>query len=149
MRVTQSGSSAFIPVDAGYCHELSAAFDRDPAMGLLDRVELRIEGVTGNLPVPLAVYLGLPVGADPASQSENLGGTLGLYGLRQASAMQADGKVGRGMGFSLDVTHVFIRTRLAGPPTPTVIRVSVMPNKPLPDQVAITIGRMSFIHVRE
>lgn len=53
------------------------------------------------------------------------------------------------MGFSLDVTRVFKELRLAGPPAPAAIRVSIVPYRPIPEEARVTIGKMSFFYVFE
>ena len=57
----------------------------------------------GQIGGVLGVYINLPEGEKPGQHPELLAGSVGLFGLRQASA--PDGKHGgKGMNFTLDIT---------------------------------------------
>ena len=145
--VASDGNESLIPVNPKCCRALITVLNENSIMELHGHIYLRLESIIGDHPTMLNVYLGLPDGAKPADHPENLGGSIGLYGLRQASEKLENGEGGQGLGFSLDVSQIFKGLRLAGPPAPATIRVTVVPYRPIPEQARITIGKMSFFHV--
>jgi len=146
--VTSTGAASLVPLDPAACRALIAALDKPSKTELRGHVYLRLESITGDHPTVLNVYVGLPENANPAEHPEHRAGSIGLYGLRQAS-MKQKSEGGKGMGFSLDVTRVFKELRLAEAPAPAAIRVNIVPYRPMPGQARITIGKMSFFHVCE
>lgn len=147
--VVSAGAESLVPIDSAACRALIAALDGTSSPEPRGQVYLRLESITGDHPTVLNVYVGLSEGASPAEHPEYFAGNIGLYGLRQASRKQATGEGGKGMGLSLDVTKVFKNLRLAGPPVPAAIRVSIVPYRPMPTKAQITVGKMSFLHVMD
>jgi tyrosinase len=147
--VASKGTGSLVPIDPAACRGLMAARQKTFTTEIHGHIYLRLESITGDYPTVLNVYVGLPDGAAPAEHPEHLGGSIGLYGLPQASRKRENGEGGQGMGFSLDVTRVFKELRLAGPPAPAAIRVSIVPYRPIPEEARVTIGKMSFFYVVE
>jgi tyrosinase len=109
-----------------------------------DRVFLELENVRGtqNASV-LSVFINLPAGADPRDHPELLAGSVGLFGLRQAS-VPGGGQVGQGLSFSLEITSIVDALHLEDQLNQDALQVTVVPSRPLPDQAPITIGRISI-----
>jgi len=109
-----------------------------------DRVFLRLENVRGtqNASV-LSVFIDLPPDADPNDHLELLAGTVGLFGLRQASV--PDGSHGgQGLSFSLEITKIVDALHLSDRLNQDSLQVTVVPSDALPDRAPITIGRISI-----
>jgi tyrosinase len=119
---------------------LAAASETAPP----DRVFLRLENIQGtqNAPV-LAVYLNLPPGANPNDHPELLAGSVGLFGLRLASA-PGGRHAGQGLSFTLDITRIVDALHLSNSLNQDSIQVTIVPHRPIPDQAPITIGRVSI-----
>ncbi len=145
--VSANGAFAVLSVAAEACHSLAFEMEKLPETALRGSVILRMEAITGDQPTILEIYLALPEGAAPAAHPEHRLGSIGLYGLTQASVKDQNGAGGQGMGFSLDATELFKRLRLAGPPAPASIRVDVVPYRPMAANAHIRIGKMDLIHV--
>ena len=145
--VVAAGVESLVPIDPAACRALIAALDQISSPEPRGQAYLRLESITGDHPTVLNVYVGLPEGASPTEHPEYLAGNIGLYGLQQASRKQETGGGSKGMSFSLDVTKVFKNLRLAGPPIPAAIRISIVPYRPMPANAQITVGKMIFLHV--
>ncbi len=146
LQLSPTGASVVLPVQPEACRALAAELAARSEADLTGHVYLRLEGITGDQPTLLEVYLALPEGAVAAEHPEHHLGTIGLYGLVQSSMKDKHGGGGQGMGFSLDATCLFKRLRLAGPPVPSGIRVDVVPKQPLAAKGRITIGKMHLLH---
>src|SRR5581483_11472997 len=73
------------------------------------QVVLHVENVTGEKRAPpFGVYLDLPPGDEPQQHPDLRAGSLGLFGLVEASNPAGE-HGGNGMTFSMDVTAVFTR----------------------------------------
>lgn len=149
LQLAPTGASVVLPVRPEACRALAAALEARPGNKPTGHVYLRLEGITGDQPTLLDVYLAVPEGAAAVAHPEHHLGSIGLYGLVQSSMKDERGGAGQGMGFSLDATCLFNRLRLAGPPAPSGIRVDVVPKRPLAEKGRITIGRIHLLHAHE
>ncbi|GEP40874.1 hypothetical protein [Brevifollis gellanilyticus] len=149
LQLAPTGASVVLPVQPEACRALAAALETKSGADPRGEVYLRLEGITGDQPTLLDVYLSVPEGAAAAAHPEHHLGTVGLYGLVQSSMKDKHGGGGQGMGFSLDATCLFKRLRLAGPPVPSGIRVDVIPKRPLPEKGRIIIGKIHLLHAQE
>lgn len=147
LSISSTGAFAVLPVASEVCHSLAVELEKLPETDLRGHVILRLTAITGDQPTVLEIYLALPEGAAPAAHPEHRLGSIGLYGLFQASEKDANGEGGQGMGFSLDATKLFKQLKLAGPPVPSSIRVDVVPYRPMAEKARISIGKMDLIHV--
>ena len=107
-----------------------------------DRVFLRLDNVVGTAGGVLTVYINLPEAAKPGQNEELCAGSVGLFGLRQAS--QKDGKHGgKGMSFTLDITEVVDHLHLNKSFDTDELSVSLLPSSAIPGSAPITVGRIS------
>jgi tyrosinase len=119
---------------------LKAASDAAPP----DRVFLKLENIRGvRDATALSVYINLPAGANPEKHPELLAGTIGLFGLRVASSPNAK-HGGAGLTFSLEITKIVDALHLDGKLHQNSLHVTIVPDKPIPNHVAIVIGRISI-----
>ncbi len=111
---------------------------------LPDRTFLNLENVRGSSDATvLSVYIDLPDDAAPTDHPELLAGTVGLFGLRNAS--RPDSKHGgQGLSFVLEVTDVVDRLHLGNIFSVGDLHIRVVPSRPLPASAQITIGRISL-----
>ena len=109
-----------------------------------DRIFLNLEDVQGtqNATV-LGVYIDLPAGDPPSEHPELLAGSVGLFGLRAASA--PGGKHGgQGLSFTLEITKIVDALHISDQLNANALKVTLVPSKPISEQVPITIGRISL-----
>jgi tyrosinase len=89
----------------------------------------------------LRVYINLPDGADPARHPELLAGSVGLFGVTTASRRdRAHG--GDGFTAVLEITRTIDDLHLNAA-VPDSLSVTVVPRRPLPAALDLTIGRIS------
>lgn len=117
------------------------AVARETAPG---RVLLNLENVRGTADATaLRVYLGLPDGAAPEEHPERLAGSIGLFGVKQASDPDGD-HAGQGITYVLDVSHVIASLNVSGSLSDIALPVTIVPNRPVSDAAGISIGRVSL-----
>lgn len=149
LSLSRTGAATDVRLDSGVRRKISANFAMVKAAAAdtitsPDRIYLNLEGVRGtsNSPV-LSVYVNLPEGAKPSDHPELLAGSVGLFGLRNAS--QKDSKHGgKGMTYMLDITPIVDRLHLSHALDVDSLHVRIVPDKPLPERSPITIGRISL-----
>lgn len=109
-----------------------------------DRVFLNLENIRGtqNATV-LAVYLDAPTGDNPIGHPELLAGSVGLFGLRGASA-PGGRHGGQGLSFTLEITKIVDALHLNNRLNHDALKVTIVPSRPLSERVPITIGRISL-----
>jgi Predicted metal-binding integral membrane protein (DUF2182) len=109
-----------------------------------DRVFLNLENIQGrqNASV-LAVYVDVPAGDKPSDHPELLAGTVGLFGLRAASA-PGGRHGGQGLSFTPEITKIVDALHLTDQLNRDTIAVTIVPSRPPSENVPITIGRISL-----
>jgi tyrosinase len=108
-----------------------------------DRVYLNLENVRGTRDATaLSVFINLPEGSNPADHPELLAGTVGLFGLRRATVASGQ-HVGGGLNFLLDISPIVDQLHLGGALTADALRVTIVPNRAVPDDADVVIGRVS------
>jgi tyrosinase len=118
---------------------LAGADDSEP-----DRVFLNLENVRGPSDATLfQVYVGVPVGEDPADHPELLAGTIAPFGMVKASDPD-DEHAGQGLTFVLEITDIVDELHLSNSFDVDALPVRIVPVNPVPDEQAITIGRISI-----
>jgi tyrosinase len=117
--------------------------------GLLSNVAaspiyLGLENVRGTFDAAiLSAYINLPENAPPSEHRNLLAESVGLYGLRIASVGQ-EGNAGEGLTFIVEITQILSALFASKSLNTEEIRVSILTDRPLPDSVTITIGRVSI-----
>lgn len=108
-----------------------------------DRIFLNLENIRGsNDATVLRIYVNLPKLAKPADHPELLAGTIGLFGVSQASKTD-DAHAGSGITHVLDITRIIDELHLAGDLNLDHLNVRVVPRTPLDERSDVTIGRIS------
>jgi tyrosinase len=145
--VKNSGLQATVQLDSGVRDNLTASLKRASAFAVPDRVVLKLENVKGTGPISvLDVYVNVPAGDRPGDHPDLKAGSVGLFGLRQAT--KQDGPHGGGgLSFRLEITDIVDRLHLADALTTESLNVSVVPHRPIPADSDLTVGRISVHRV--
>lgn len=108
-----------------------------------ERVFLNLENVSGLMDaVVFKVYVG-PPGTDPTGKPEYLAGSVGLFGVSEATA--DDGPHGGdGLTYVLDVTRIVAAMHANQDLDAGQIDVRIVPVQPVPPEAQIKIGRVGL-----
>lgn len=138
------GASTMVQLDRQVWQKVSNSLATASKTSAPDRVYLNVENVRGTHDATaLSIFIRLPEGSDPVEHPELLAGTVGLFGLRRAT--MADGKhVGGGLSFLLDISPVVDRLHLNNAMSADPLRVTIVPNRAVPENAVITVGRVSI-----
>jgi tyrosinase len=141
--VKGTGARAAVRLDTGVRSKVSASLVAASEAAPPDRVFLRLDNVVGTVGGVLGVYINLPEGDKPGQHPELLAGSVGLFGLRQASA--PDGKHGgKGMNFTLEITKAIDQLHLSQSFDLDTLHVNLVPSRAIPGTAPITVGRISI-----
>lgn len=88
----------------------------------------------------LQVYLNLPPGEPPAAAPQQRVDSVALFGLRRASVPDSAGP-GPGLSLLLDVTRLAAGLEAQAP---SALRVSLVPNRPLPPTSDLVVGQIGL-----
>jgi tyrosinase len=114
-----------------------------------DRVFLNLENVRGvDDATILNVYINVPEGDDPAKHPELKAGSIGMFGVSKASAMDGP-HAGNGLTYVLEITHVVDALHLAGKLNVSHLHVSLVPRRPVPNDSPVSIGKISIFRQSE
>jgi len=142
--IGRTGASASVKLDAGVRRKVSASLAQASETAPPDRVYLNLENVRGAHDASvLSVYINLPKGAKPSDHPELLAGSVGLFGLRQASLRDGE-HAGEGLDFVLDITKIVDALHLNHTLDSDSLQVSIVPHREVPDAAQITVGRISI-----
>ncbi len=142
LAMVSAGVRTTVRLDAAVRDKVTASLTDVAGGGTPDRVYLDLENIRGPADgVTLRVYIDLPEGADPADHPERLAGSVGLFGVTAAS--RRDGRHG-GDGYTavLEITRTVDDLHLAGG-LPDGLDVTIVPRRPLPPGMELSVGRVS------
>jgi tyrosinase len=143
--MTGSQASAAVKLDHAVRRKVSSSLQGmagGPAAP--DRIFLNLENVRGlNDATVFNVYINLPEGDDPAKHPELRAGSISLFGVSKASAMDGP-HAGDGLTFVVEITHVIDTLHLAGKLNVDQLHVSLVPRRPVPEGSPVTIGHISI-----
>lgn len=109
-----------------------------------DRIYLKLENVRGAVDsTVLGVFINLPENASAAERQLHFAGSVGLFGIRAASAING-AHSGAGLTFILDISPVIDQMHLQNKLSGENLHVSLLPRQNLPDQTTIEVGRLSL-----
>ncbi|HLZ00847.1 MAG TPA: tyrosinase family protein [Bradyrhizobium sp.] len=145
LSLTGSGASASVHLDHAVRSRVTSSLQGmaggppEP-----DRIFLNLENVRGaNDATVFSVYINVPEGDDPAMHPELKAGSVGLFGLSKASAMDGP-HAGNGLNFTIEITHVVDTLHLRGALNVDQLHVRLVPLKPVPDRTPVSIGHISI-----
>jgi tyrosinase len=144
LSLTGSGASASVQLDHAVRNKVTSSFGMAAGSAEPDRIFLNLENIRGvNDATVLNVYVNVPAGDDPAKHPELKAGSVGLFGLRKASAMDGP-HAGDGLTLVVEITHVIDTLHLRGALNVNELHVSLVPLKPVPDKTPISVGHISI-----
>ncbi|GEP40876.1 tyrosinase family protein [Brevifollis gellanilyticus] len=140
-------SRASVKLDSTVNKKLMSSLSLESTPDQPDQVFLKLEGITGTRGATvLDVFVNLPAGANPAENPQQKAGSVGLFGLKQAS--DKNGKHGgSGLTFSLDITSIVDDLHLGKTLDAGSLDVLLVPYRPLPAGTDIKVGRVSVYRV--
>jgi tyrosinase len=143
LRIGERGTHTSVRLDTGVRRKAVASLTMASATTLPDRAFLKLENVRGTFDATvLDVYVNLPHNEKPDDGGTLLAGDVALFGLRRASVK--DGQhAGEGLTFILDITHIIDQLHLANALDRDSLQVNIVPNRPLPEEAEIQVGRIS------
>jgi tyrosinase len=136
--------STTVTLDREVRDRVSASLAARSLESVPDRVYLNLENVRGTHDATaLSVFINLPEGSNPADHPDLLAGTVGLFGLRRATVASGQ-HVGGGLNFLLDISPIVDQLHLGGALNTDALRVTIVPNRPMPDDSNVVVGRVSI-----
>jgi tyrosinase len=139
-----SGASTVVKLSTDGRRRVAALVGKPSASESSGGVYLGLERIRGTFDAAvLNTYINLPEDARPADHRNLMAESVGLYGLRRASTLQGENK-SPGLTFLLDITQVLIELLAFKSLNSEEIRVSIVPDRPLPDSITIVVGRVSI-----
>ncbi|GLS19919.1 tyrosinase [Labrys miyagiensis] len=141
--VNGAGARAPVRLDTGVRNKVVASLQGASQAAPPDRVLLRLDNVVGKIGGVISVYINMPEGGKPAQFRHLSAGSIGLFGLREASE-PAGKHGGKGMSFTLDITKVIDQLHLGQAFDLDTLYVSLVPSRAIPESTPITVGRISI-----
>lgn len=138
------GARTTVRLDANVRRKVSASLATAAETAAPDRVYLNLENVRGTHDAGvLTVYINLPEGANPKDHPELQAGSVGLFGLGDAS-FEDSKHGGGGLNFVLDITNIVDNLHLNNALDVDSLNVTIVPHRAVPEQSEITVGRISI-----
>ena len=139
-----AGAVTTVALKSDVRRKVTASLAAAPRTGTPDRVYLNLENVRGTHDGSvLSVYVNLKENEKPADHPELLAGSVGLFGITEAS--EPDGKHGgEGLNFVLDITKIADSLHLNNALDVNSLQVRIVPHRAVPDKAEITVGRVSI-----
>ena len=139
-----SGASTVVKLSTDGQRRVAALVGGSSASESSGDVYLGLENVRGTFDAAvLNTYINLPEDARPADHRNLMAESVGLYGLRRASTLQGENK-SPGLTFLLDITQILTELLASKSLNSEKIRVTIVPDRPLPDSITIVVGRVSI-----
>lgn len=132
IKLKSSGARATVKLDSAVRGTMAASLADASEAKLPDRVYLELENVQGD---DDSFILDVSVNQQPA-------GTVGLFGLQQASVTD-DEHGGGGLNFVFDITNIVDNLFLDNTLDLDSLDVRIVPNQTVPDTANIKVGRVS------
>jgi tyrosinase len=148
LEIKGSGAHTVVRLNTDVRHDLVVSRTNTSGGTSRDRVYLISGNIRGTYDATiLNVYINVPEDASPGDHRNLLAGSVGLYGLRRASIQHGEDG-GLGLTFVLDITPILIEQPAAKSPDANEIRVSIVPQRQLPDPTDVVVGRVSIFRQR-
>lgn len=147
LEIRGSGASSVLKLSAEGQRRLSALVGGSSAAESPGGVYLGLENIRGNFDAAvLNTYINLPEGARGADHRDLLAESVALYGLRRATVVRGE-NTGQGLTFLLEITRILTELLASKSLHAEEIRVSIVPDRPLPDSITIIVGRVSIFSI--
>jgi tyrosinase len=157
VRISGDEVSSHVQLDSGMRRKVAASLTpptaaadaiagpvADTPVAAPDRVFLNLENVRGPSDAAIfQVYVGVPDGEAPSDHPELLAGSIAPFGLRKASTPN-DEHAGQGLTFVLEISDIVDHLHLSDSFDVERLPVRIVPMHSVPDDSAITVGRISI-----
>lgn len=144
LEIKGAGAATVVRVSPEGQRKLSALIGGLSAAEPPGGVYLGLESIRGTFDAAvLNTYINLPGDGRPADHRNLRAESVGLYGLRRASIRQGEND-GPGLTFILEISRILMERLASRSINPEEIRVSIIPDRPLPDSITIVVGRVSI-----
>lgn len=128
-----------VRLDRGVSRKLLRSVQAEGPAAEPERVFLNLENVRSLSDATiLDVYVNLPEDADPAEYPERKAGTIGLFGVSEATTSEEHG--GAGLTYVLEITHIIDALNLDA----SALDVRIVPFDDVPEEAQTSIGRVSL-----
>jgi tyrosinase len=142
LEIKGSGAHTIVRLSADAQRKLSARLSETKAA--VAPVYLGLENIRGTFDAAvLTAYINLPENSRPSDHPNLMAESVGLYGLRMASVRRED-NAGEGLTFIVEIIRILTELFASKSLDLEEIRVSILPDHPLPDSVTIRIGRVTI-----
>ncbi|HKS25129.1 MAG TPA: tyrosinase family protein [Thermoanaerobaculia bacterium] len=129
---------ASVALDGAVRRKVVRSMRAEGAAAEPERVFLNLENVRGLSDATiLQVYVNLPENADPSSHPERRAGTIGLFGVSEATTSEEHGQAG--LTYVLEITHMVNALDL----DTNALDVRIVPFDDVPEEAEISVGRVS------
>jgi tyrosinase len=147
LEIKGSGASTVVRLSAERQRRLSALIGEPSGAEWSGGVYLGLEHIRGTFDaVVLNTYINLPEDARAGDHRNLLAESVALYGLRRATVLRGE-NAGQGLTFILEITRILIDLLASKSLKAEEIRVSIVPDRPLPDSITIVVGRVSLFSI--
>ena len=145
LSLTGSGAKTSVQLDHAVRNKVSSSLQgMTGGAPAPDRIFLNLENVRGvNDATVFSVYINVPEADDPARHPELRAGSVGLFGVSKASAMDGP-HAGDGLTFVVEITHVIDTLHLHGALNVNQLHVSLVPRREVPAASPVSIGHISI-----
>ncbi len=143
LRIKGPVTHTVVKLDSGVRRKVIKSLANASEIALPDNIYLKVENVRGSFDAAvLGVYVNLPDKTKLADKGKYRAGSLALFGLRRASA-KGGPHGGEGLTFLLDMTEIVDELYVAKELDVDSLDISILPNRAIPADATITIGRIS------
>jgi len=144
LEVKGSGADTVVRLQADAQRKLVKLISSTSTGEFAGALYLGLENVRGTFDAAvLNTYINLPTDARPADHPDLRAESVALYGLRRASMPQGETQA-EGLTFLLDITPILVRLIASKSFHADELRVTLIPDRPLPESVTIVVGRISI-----
>ena len=144
LEIKGSGAAAVVRLSGDGQRRLSALIGETSARESPGGVYLGLENIRGTFDAAvLNTYINLPEDARAADHRNLMAESVALYGLRRATVLRGENG-GQGLTFLLEITRILLELLAARSLNAEEMRVTIVPDRPLPDSITIVIGRISI-----
>ena len=144
VEIKGSGAHTVVRLSAEGQRKLAGLISGASTETSANSVFLGLENIRGDFDAAvLTAFINLPENASPRDHHNLRTEGVGLYGLRRASVRQGENE-GPGLTFLLDITLILVELLAAKLLNAEEIRVSIVPDHPLPPSINIAVGRVSI-----
>lgn len=144
LRLGELGANATLHIDHRGWTKVRESLSLAATRARPDRVYLRLENVRGTKDASiLSVYINIPDFDTPGEHPELCVGSFSLFGLHGASNPNRE-HGGNGLNFTIDISDFVDKLHLSDSLNMDLVKVRLVPDRPIPENANITVGRIGI-----